>query len=268
MTSQLTMSLPTVLLPFKANIENSIKPFINISAQRSDALTLTQSKFSGLPYSPKNVRYPVDSKKQPMFLLAQLNFAELPPLPMFPEQGILQFFISGSEGAYGLCFDDLAKQADFRVLYFPELISDENQLRTDFSFLPDINTAELPFSQSCALTFNLQYAPMSLSDYQFASKILNTDQAYYYDEEIYEAYIELFKAEGHKVGGYPFFTQTDPRELEQYQDKDYVLLFQMDTDDGENGILWGDCGVANFFITADDLLNKDFSNVLYNWDCC
>lgn len=43
----------------------------------------------------------------------------------------------------------------------------------------------------------------------------------------------------------------------------------MDTDD-VNGmdIMWGDCGVANFFIHPDDLKNKDFSKVLYNWDCC
>ena len=38
----------------------------------------------------------------------------------------------------------------------------------------------------------------------------------------------------------------------------------------ENGcsILWGDCGVANFFISRTDLEKLDFSRVLYNWDCC
>ena len=33
-------------------------------------------------------------------------------------------------------------------------------------------------------------------------------------------------------------------------------------------IIWGDCGVANFFINQKDLENCDFSKVLYNWDCC
>ena len=47
----------------------------------------------------------------------------------------------------------------------------------------------------------------------------------------------------------------------------------MDSDydykDGEQGkdIMWGDVGVANFFIRPEDLKNKDFSKVLYNWDC-
>ena len=37
--------------------------------------------------------------------------------------------------------------------------------------------------------------------------------------------------------------------------------------DGEE-VLWGDCGVANFFIKDEDLAKKDFSNILYSWDCC
>lgn len=41
-----------------------------------------------------------------------------------------------------------------------------------------------------------------------------------------------------------------------------MLLFQMDTDD-EAGIMWGDCGVANFFISEKDLASKNFSRVLY-----
>jgi uncharacterized protein YwqG len=52
-----------------------------------------------------------------------------------------------------------------------------------------------------------------------------------------------------------------------YKYKQFRLLFQMDTDD-EVGIMWGDSGVANFFIIEEDLKNKDFSRVLYNWDCC
>lgn len=45
-----------------------------------------------------------------------------------------------------------------------------------------------------------------------------------------------------------------------------ILLLQIDTDNSLN-IMWGDSGVANFFIRKEDLLNLDFSNVIYNWDC-
>ena len=32
--------------------------------------------------------------------------------------------------------------------------------------------------------------------------------------------------------------------------------------------MWGDSGVANFFIDKEDLENNNFNNILYNWDCC
>ena len=62
----------------------------------------------------------------------------------------------------------------------------------------------------------------------------------------------------HKIGGLPFFTQSDVRR------EGDVLLFQMDS---EGKIGWGDMGIANFFISLSDLKAQDFTNVLYNWDC-
>ena len=32
--------------------------------------------------------------------------------------------------------------------------------------------------------------------------------------------------------------------------------------------MWGDSGVANFFIDSEDLEKRDFSKVFYTWDCC
>ncbi|MBQ9182646.1 MAG: DUF1963 domain-containing protein, partial [Neisseriaceae bacterium] len=40
-----------------------------------------------------------------------------------------------------------------------------------------------------------------------------------------------------------------------------VLLLQIESDEG---IMWGDCGVGNFFIRPDDLRKRDFSKVLFN----
>lgn len=47
-----------------------------------------------------------------------------------------------------------------------------------------------------------------------------------------------------------------------------VLLFQLNSG-GTCGdeIMWGDCGIANFFISAADLAACDFSRVMYTWDC-
>ena len=73
----------------------------------------------------------------------------------------------------------------------------------------------------------------------------------------------LLSVDGHKLGGYPSFTQADPRGED---DDDLVLLFQLDTV-REMGVLWGDAGIANFFIRRADLLAQDFSRVAYHWDC-
>ncbi|WP_268866745.1 DUF1963 domain-containing protein [Thomasclavelia ramosa] len=57
-----------------------------------------------------------------------------------------------------------------------------------------------------------------------------------------------------------------PRSSEKYDD--YILLLQIDSVGiGDKEIMWGDSGICNFFITKKDLENKNFSKVLYNWDC-
>jgi uncharacterized protein YwqG len=75
---------------------------------------------------------------------------------------------------------------------------------------------------------------------------------------------KFFYNTGHKIGGYAFFTQCDPRDYNKNKKND-ILLFQIDTD---AEIMFGDSGVANFFINEDDLINKRFEKAYFNWDCC
>lgn len=270
MLSKLEINLPDELLVYKKNIEATVKPFIEIKTKAKNNLLLWQSKFGGFPFFPKGLQYPKDSKGQAMFLLAQLNFDEIPKLDSFPEKGILQFYISGVHDVYGACFESPSKQDDFRVLYFSEVTEDETQLMTDFDFLskPDL----LPIEKQSSLTFKLKHAPLSVADYQFETRILNLNPKSKYEfykdyQKVYDEYEKLAPSEGHKIGGYPYFTQSDPREFDTYKDETYILLFQMDTDDRAS-IMWGDSGVANFFISEQDLENQNFSRVFYNWDCC
>ncbi len=262
----LDYELPSELLAFKADIEASIKPYIEIKAKLDSNVDLRQSKFGGFPYLPKDCEYPRDAKGDAMFLLAQINFAETPKLEFFPKHGVLQFYISGGDDIYGICFEDMTSQKNFRVLYFPEILEDESRLVTDFSFLPKFNM--LPLQKTCSLTFSLRDAPISVVDYQFEPMILGQNMPASKEDlyKIYDVYGELFQSTGHKIGGYPDFTQSDPRMIAKYKNAEYILLFQMDTD-GEADIIWGDLGVGNFFILPQHLEPRDFSEVLYNWDC-
>ena len=65
--------------------------------------------------------------------------------------------------------------------------------------------------------------------------------------------------DGHKLGGYPYFTQTDPRS----PDTRLRLLLQLDSDEH---MMWGDAGVGNFFIDPEALARADFSRVMLTWD--
>jgi uncharacterized protein YwqG len=91
------------------------------------------------------------------------------------------------------------------------------------------------------------------------------------NHEIEDEYREISHSCGHKIGGYPYFTQDDVRKCSSNSDqkqKPDILLFQMDTDCNETvDIMWGDSGVGNFFIDESALRELDFSKVLYNWDC-
>ena len=96
------------------------------------------------------------------------------------------------------------------------------------------------------------------------------------DEAACDAYTEFVFAEsakdergcyngGHRIGGYPEFTQEDPRaQVPAF--REYVQLMQLDSDDKHT--MWGDAGVGHLFIHPDDLRRRDFSRVMYSWDCC
>ncbi|GHT37887.1 hypothetical protein FACS189435_3890 [Bacteroidia bacterium] len=77
------------------------------------------------------------------------------------------------------------------------------------------------------------------------------------DETLYHA--------TYQIGDYPHFTQDDPRSCDDKLKGHIILLLQIDSSDD---IMWGDAGVANFFISSESLRNLDFSNVIYTWNCC
>ena len=71
--------------------------------------------------------------------------------------------------------------------------------------------------------------------------------------------------------GYPFFTQYDPRENNEALRRFDTVLLQIDSEYSKEHpdyeIMWGDAGVANFFINGDALRKGDFSEIMYSWDC-
>ena len=269
MDYKLDVELSEELEPYRGAIEATIKPYIKIELTDNNNPTWWQSKFGGLPYMPKDFEYPKTDAGKYLYLLAQINFAEVSKLEGLPERGILQFYIAADEDFYGCDFDNPFDQDKFRVVYFPEVNLEINNLLTDFSFLPEFESEDwlMPFQGCCAVKFNLDNAPISAADYQFS--FFNLWDANNEVDAKLEEYWDKFDSAGHKLLGYPCFTQEDPRPNFP-EDEQYILLFQVDSDRNENGfdMCWGDNGIANFFIKRSHLEKLDFTQVLYNWDCC
>ena len=263
--------LPSEFQPYRQQLEATLQPYIQICVQPGQT-TLTQSKFLGLPYWPLDCVYPRDADGFPMLLLAQLNFTEIPALPDFPDHGILQVFISARDELYGAdleSFETMQSQKRFRVYYFED-IEQVSQCIQDFEFLrTQLSNQDLilPADKECQLTFEVRDSVISPSDYRFEQCLGPQffDQFGLEKEECRESYWQAFSAQGHRMGGYAFFTQADPRS-EAPEDEDWTLLLQIDSDDSA-GVMWGDLGVGHFFIPRLNLQRRDFSRILYTWDC-
>ncbi|MEG4815548.1 DUF1963 domain-containing protein [Microcoleus sp. K5-D4] len=275
MNYKLQSPLSPELEKYRDRIEATIKPYIEIQTQNNDDVNWWQSKFGGLPYLPKGFEYPKTCDGKYLFLLAQLNFDEIPPLEGFPDRGILQFYIADDD-LYGLDFgnyanvDNPAIEQKFKIIYFPQRDFQVENIITNYDFLPELEN--FPVHGCCSLQFTKKYAPLSTDDYQFIELLGEEINELFMNPEIEDEYREISNSFGHKIGGYPYFTQDDVRKYNSNSDqkqKPDILLFQMDTDccNETVEIMWGDSGVGNFFIDESALRELDFSKVLYNWDC-
>lgn len=255
------------LQPYKDQITATKKESIEITLVPTEQLSLWQSKVGGEPYLPIGQQYPQSLEGEDLQLLAQINFAELPENEQYPKSGILQFFINPNDDLYGLNFDDQQKQDGFSVIFYDTVNQDLALLQQEFPVLDD--GAYSPVSGQSAIHFEKNESYIDLNNFDFSKKVVDPyasddDEA---NDNFCEEYTEIFSANGHRLGGYPFFTQSDPREYNE-SIQDYVLLLQIDTDDSDGiDIMWGDSGVGNFFIHPEDLKKRDFSKVVYNWDC-
>jgi uncharacterized protein YwqG len=272
--------LPPSFEPFRDKLEATALPYLQIKTHITQAATLWQSKFLGLPYLPKSTPLPQTPQGDYLSLLAQINFAETHQLEGFPKQGLLQFYIAPGD-LYGADFDHPTRQNGFRVLYHAEPEMDESALITDFDWMPSPwkgDESTMPFEvfskylsqpKSCfALTFERKISPISLGDYQYSALVGHDSTARWTNSEAdADEYNGQFV--GHRLGGYPLFTQTDPRAFLPQSHDPYRLLLQIDSESNNKiDILWGDTGICNFFIRQSALEQLDFSEVIYNWDCC
>jgi len=277
------------MTPTQAQIEQLVadlnamtcREVIRIALSLADNLALTDSKLGGIPYIPQGGALPTDVDGKPLFMLAQINCEQLPENTLYPKKGLLQFWIAATEAPlYGLDYEVPCSNDFKRVIYY----SDFGEALPIDDFINDytFDDKNLPFNskRQFALHFKKDTESISLEERAatqlffekwneaFSTHITTIDE--FFDEvpddicEEINAYL-LKEPTGHKIGGYPYFIEYDPREE---NDPHTFLLLQIDIDNVEGEeICWGNLGgVANFFISPEDLDNCKFDNIFFHWE--
>ena len=261
--------------------KNNSRECINIIIEENNSLNLTDSKFGGLPYISTDADTPKDSNNNQLALLAQINCSDLPENDLYPKEGLLQFWISRNN-EFGL-----GNKKDYCVKYIKNIEDNitKKSILNKYKLLDEENSEEYsPFSKkntSFALKFEKGISTITSTDFLFEDIALKTIHELFPDENIEDLYDDLerdvfdtlfkaFSGVDHAIGAYPTFTQWDPRNPEE-KDAYGITLLQVeshwDNDSNSSGIMWGDSGVANFFINKEKLEHLNFEDVLFNWDC-
>ena len=255
------------------------KTFAKITLTENE-LKITDSKVMGLPYIPKGAQIPQTANGDKMMMIAQINCDDLQGLADFPEKGILQFFVLNDEdGLLGLDFDNQTVQDSFRVIYHEKIeeFYDENELKNIYNPYNFEESYITNNNESYKMNFELTSEKERFEDmfYDIFTTICKEKELKQTQEDwLYRKLLNFMQySENYysQCDGFAFFTQEDPREYNEEYKKFDTVLFQLNSEFDENTRNWkvciGDAGVINFFINREKLKNKDFSEILYNWDC-
>jgi uncharacterized protein YwqG len=208
--------------------------------------------------------WPLSASGRRMVFLAQIDFAALPPLPGFPESGVVQVFLPVDDDLMGMGIDDpgdrdvvvLARAngaGAVRHANPPETADDCSPFLRGPAREEGIPLASSPFT-----------AALPREHWEVAARLEGNYRRPGF-AEWEDALVDQDDAAplAHHVGGYPVFVQSDFRQAGHYDDYDTCLL-RLTSD---KHLQWGDVGEANLLIRAEDLASGHFSRVIFWWDC-
>ena len=255
-------ALPSVLEPMREALETTRTPVARLVVQADAPVHRAASQLGGWPWWPEGQPWPATPDGAPLYPLAQVNLEDVPPVPGLPARGLVQFFVEGST-SYGLDYTGATDSPDgWRVVFWP---NGPSALAAAPPALPEPDAFPLAHPlRPRALAFLPDTEYVSVSDHRFERLPAPTvgelaRHAGVTEGAVLWALDEALAGEGHKVGGYPLFRQDDPRSP---ADDRTLLLLQLDSHDG---MMWGDAGLAQFFVAPDGLRPGDASDVRYTW---
>ncbi len=244
-----------------SSLELDYQHRINFTITVSEKTTkgLTDSKLGGAPYWPISQweNYPMSISGQPFVLLAQVNFNEIKESkelePYWPTSGLLQFYINTIDPnmLYGCNLIDPLDRSGFRVVYHAKFDEESIPGKPISRYLGGTS----PFhsdEQWNILEFQVHDDTPGVETLEHSfleSQGSNSEES-----------IDPIEQEpASKLGWFPNFMQSDPRDSVEN-----ILLFQLVSN---KYVSFWDAWIMNFFIRANDLKNRDFSKMIFNWDC-
>jgi uncharacterized protein YwqG len=252
-----------------------------------DLIPLGASKFGGSPDAPSGFAWPQAqgaNGPEPMEFVGQVRLGDVTtPLPEpAPRDGLLSFFTRWDEGRVFYYPEGTALQrtASPNPLVEPVPSGFWQRVRAGLKRNPD---PRLTY-RACALTFASAISPIDGGSSTFDTLEL--------PEADSEAYIELCESAWDGAVKHQLFGHASPvqNEMELECDfhrrgekerwdlpperfiaaaRDWVLLLQVDSDDGKDGPgwMWGDLGIVYFWIHRDDLSARAFDRIVCISQC-
>ena len=265
------------------DLEKLVEPSIRIRTEPADdqQLEIGASKIGGVPDLPEGTEWP-RWKGTPLAFIAQLKMDDVFKHDLtgtLPKTGLLSFFYDARQETWGFDSDD---RGSWRVSYF-----DGDSTGLSRAKPPNDLPEESRF-KPCGLAFS---AELTLPPWES----IFIEQLGLSEEEI-DKYFHLMETVGgedqliHRLLGHPEPIQNemqlkcqltfhglytgdatgyeDPRRAELEKGAtDWQLLLQIDSDEDNAGMMWGDMGRLYFWIRKDDLKKRAFENVWMVLQC-
>lgn len=226
---------------------------------KEEQLPLGFSKIGGLPDLPEDWEFPSYNNRSLSFL-GQFNLNEIKPYNAennLPISGILYIFYDVVEQPWGFEEDE----GCFKVLYFE---GDEKELKR--KEYPEETEDYFPLP-----VFKVTFTnKLTLPEYPEDMEFSNEEEENY--SEMRHEFIQPSDEDGnyekaHYMLGYPFSIQNDVFDEFDLKPEEAVLLLQLDSDEEDLKLLWGDSGIIYFCIDKTSLANKQFDKVQFTLQC-
>ena len=222
-----------------------------------DAAGIGFSKHGGQPDVPEDFQWPLDNNNRPLSLLLQINCSDLTSLvseDYLPKSGHLYFFYElgeqnweGAENSIHVIYID-TRHKELHRIDFPKTLANEFRLKERvISF--KTKDSYPTFQDLSNQNTEYQYIVDKVESFNEARNRLQSESS--------------INAIGTMFGYADLIHDVIVNDL----NANILLLQLFSIEDDSYELLFGDCGKIYFYISPQDLKNKDFKNLKFELQC-